>query len=72
MSSTDALAYYDKDTETVIITDASPVGLGVVLLQNQKGVLKVISYASRCLTDVEAIFPEREVFFGHVNGFMSI
>ena len=41
MSSADALAYYDKDAETVIVTDASPVGLGAVLLQNQKGVFKV-------------------------------
>ena len=52
MSSTDALAYYDKDTETVIITDASLVGLGVVLLQNQKGVL-----------NVERRYSQREKYF---------
>ena len=60
MSSADALAYYNKDAETVIVTDASPVGLGTVLLQNQKGVFKVVSHASRCLSDVERRYSQTE------------
>ena len=31
------LGYYDKDAETRVITDASPVGLGAVLAQKQQG-----------------------------------
>ena len=53
MFSADPLAYYDKEAETVFVTNASPVGLGTVLLQKQKGVFKAVSYASGCLTDVE-------------------
>ena len=52
MTSANALAYFAKEAETVIITDASPVGLGAVLLQKQQVVLKAVSYAIRCLTDV--------------------
>ena len=60
MSSANALAYFDKEAETVIITDASPVGLCAVLLQEQQGVLKAVSYASRCLTDVERRYSQTE------------
>ena len=60
MSGADALVYYAKNAETVIITDASPVGLGAMLLQNQKGALKVVSYASRCLTNVERRYFQSE------------
>ena len=31
------LRYYDKDAETRVITDASPVVLGAVLAQKQQG-----------------------------------
>lgn len=45
------MAYFDpkEQTDTVLSVDASPVGLGSVLMQNGK----VIAYASRALTDVE-------------------
>jgi hypothetical protein len=46
MSSAESLAYFDKEAETVIVSDASPVGLGAVLLQRQEGVMKVVAYAS--------------------------
>ena len=40
------LGYYDKDAETHVITDASPVGLGAVLAQKQQGEFRVTMYAS--------------------------
>jgi hypothetical protein len=60
MSSAESLAYFDKEAETVIVSDASPVGLGAVLLQRQEGVMKVVAYASRCLSDVERRYSQRE------------
>lgn len=54
------LAYFDKDAPTKIITDASPVGLGAVLVQDQKNGPVVICYASRGLTDVERRYSQTE------------
>ena len=54
LSSADVLAYYNHSAETKIITDASPIGLGSVILQKQSdNTWKPISYASRALTSVE-------------------
>ena len=39
LSSAEILGYFDKDAKTLIITDARPVGLGAVLIQEQHGVL---------------------------------
>ena len=36
-----------------LITDASNVGLGAMLVQEKQGIRKVICFASRSLTDVE-------------------
>ena len=53
LSSADILGYFEKDAKTLIITYASPVGLGAVLIQEQHGVKRIISYASKSLSDVE-------------------
>ena len=53
IASTTALAYFDVNSETRIVADASPVGLGAVLIQLQGVEWRVIAYASRGLTDVE-------------------
>ena len=54
------LGYYDKDAETRVITDASPVGLGAVLTQKQQGEFRVIMYASRSLTEAERRYCQTE------------
>ncbi len=43
------MAYFDKDKETSVVVDASPVSLSAILSQNTPGHddHKVISYASR-------------------------
>ena len=43
-----------------MIADASPVGLGAVLVQEQGGELRVISYASRSLSDTERRYSQTE------------
>ena len=56
----DVLAYFKADCKTRIVTDASPVGLASVLTQLQDGFWRVISYASRSLTDVESRYSQTE------------
>lgn len=56
----ETLAYYKVGCRTRIVADASPVGLGAVLTQQQGGVWRVISYASRSLTDVERRYSQTE------------
>ena len=48
-SSTDTLAYYVQSAHTEVVVDASPIGLGAMLVQTQAGVKRVICYASRSL-----------------------
>ena len=70
------LAYFDKNAPTKIITDASPVGLGAVLVQEQGGVWMPVYYASRSLTDCEQRYSQRKrrplVWCGHVKGSMHM
>ena len=56
----DVLAYFKNDCKTRIVSDASPVGLGAVLTQFQNGNWRVISYASRSLTEVEQRYSQTE------------
>ena len=60
LAQADTLGYFDRTAKTKIITDASPVGLGAVLVQEQKGENRVISYASRGLSDVERRYSQTE------------
>ena len=47
------LAYFKKDAPTKVIADASPVGLGAVLVQKQDGHEVPVCYASRSLSKCE-------------------
>ena len=54
------LAYLDKNASTKIITDASPIGLGAVLVQEQDGAWTQVCYASRSLTGFEQRYSQTE------------
>ena len=54
------LAYFDKQAPTKVIADASPVGLGAVLIQEQNGSHVPICYASRSLTECEKKYSQTE------------
>ena len=54
------LAHFDKETPTKVIVDASPVGLGAILVQEQSHGPVVVSYASRSLSDVERRYSQTE------------
>ena len=51
LSSAETLGYFDKNAQTKVIADASPIGLGAMLVQEQRKELRVISYASRSLSE---------------------
>ena len=56
----ETLGYFDKDTPTQVIANASPVGLGAVLTQKQKNGPRVVCYTSRSLTDTERRYSQTE------------
>ena len=60
LGSSQVLGYYDPNAKTKIIADASPVGLGAVLVQEQEGKTRVIRYAARSLTSVERRYSQTE------------
>ena len=60
ISRVDALAYFKNDCKTRIIADTSPVVWGAVLTQLQDDLWRVISYASRSLSDVERRYSQTE------------
>ena len=60
ITSTETLAYFDVNAKTRIVANASPVGLGAVLTQLQNNKFRIISYASKSLTDVEAKYIQTE------------
>ena len=60
LASAPVLAYFDKDAHTRVIADASPVGLGAVLVQDKNGESRVVCYASRSLSSVERRYSQTE------------
>ncbi|XP_044167183.1 uncharacterized protein LOC122951222 [Acropora millepora] len=61
LASASVLAYFDKDAHTRVIADASPVGLGAVLVQEKNGDSRAVCYAAGAsarwkeVTDHEAL-----------------
>ena len=60
LASAASLAYFDVTAPTEVIADASPFGLGAVLVQTQDGVRRAINYASRTLSPVERRYSQTE------------
>lgn len=55
------LGFFDPRDTSILITDASPFGLGAVLLQEAKGgERRVIAYASKSLSDLERKYFQTE------------
>ena len=60
IASAPVLAYFDKEAHTQIIADASPVGLGAVLIQERNEERRAVCYASRTLSNVERRYSQAE------------
>ena len=54
------MAFYDKEAPTEVVTDAIPVGLGAILVQEQQGVKRALAFASRSLSEVERRYSQTE------------
>ena len=55
------MSYFDSEKQTEIQTDASPVGLGAILIQRgNNNEEHIVAYASRSLTDVEQRYSQTE------------
>ena len=54
------LAYFDRGAHTQIVADASPAGLGAVLVQEKIGERRAVCYASRTLSRIERRYNQTE------------
>ncbi|KAK3738593.1 hypothetical protein QZH41_009884, partial [Actinostola sp. cb2023] len=54
------VAHFNQSADTQLKVDASPVGLGAILLQENNGTVRPVAYASRTLTDVERRYSQTE------------
>lgn len=54
------LGFFDVNDETEVYVDASPVGLGAVLVQRQGRLARIISFASKSLTEAERRYPQTQ------------
>ncbi|XP_030834780.1 uncharacterized protein K02A2.6-like [Strongylocentrotus purpuratus] len=60
LMSAETLGYYDLNAPTKVIADASPVGLGAVLVQVHADGPRIVAYASRSLSNVERRYSQTE------------
>ena len=56
----DTLAYFNPALKTRVVADASPVGLGAVLLQERNKVWRTVCYANKTLSSVERRYLQTE------------
>lgn len=60
LSTVETLGYYDPEDETQVIADASPVGLGAVLIQSDRRGPRIIAYGNRTLSELERKYSQTE------------
>lgn len=60
ISRRESLALFDPNCPTFLFTDASPVGLGAVLVQSQNGQHRICAYGSKTLSDTERRYAQTE------------
>lgn len=60
LCSTQVLIPFDPQVRTVLMTDASPAGLGAVLMQGNDDALRPVAYASKSLTGPETRYSQIE------------
>ncbi|XP_052744494.1 uncharacterized protein K02A2.6-like [Bicyclus anynana] len=60
LSNIHTLGYYDLNDKTTVMADASPVGLGAVLIQSDSNGPRIIAYGNKSLTDVEKRYCQTE------------
>lgn len=54
------LGYYDPADKTQVIADASPVGLGAVLIQTDSNGSRIVAYGNKSLSDCEKRYCQTE------------
>ena len=52
--------FYDKNAPPEVVTDASPVVLGAILVKEQQGVKRAVAFASPSLSEVEHCYSQTE------------
>jgi hypothetical protein len=60
LTNASTLAYFDVKAKTRVIADASPVGLGAVIVQKQGEDYTIICCASRSLSDIERRYSQAQ------------
>lgn len=60
IGSVGSLGFFDPKDRTLLVTDASGVGLGAVLIQFKNCQPRIISYASKSLSEIEKTYPPIE------------
>lgn len=60
LSKISTLGYYDPKDRTQVFADASPVGLGAVLIQYDKSDPRIIAFGNKSLSDVEKRYCQTE------------
>ena len=62
LTNSPVVSYFDVNKESIVLVDASPVGLSAVLAQRvpHSQETKIIAYASRSLTEVETRYSQTE------------